>query len=29
MFRYGITDMRYLYTNDIRFLNQFDRKDED
>ena len=28
MFRYGITDMRYLYTNDIRFLNQFDRKDE-
>ena len=29
MFRYGITDMRYLYINDIRFLNQFDRKDED
>ena len=27
MFKYGITDMRYLYTNDIRFLNQFDRKD--
>ena len=27
MFRYGITDMRYLYTNDIRFLSQFDRKD--
>ncbi|MCI8655497.1 MAG: phenylalanine--tRNA ligase subunit alpha [Clostridia bacterium] len=26
MFRYGITDMRYLYTNDVRFLNQFDRK---
>lgn len=29
MFRYGITDMRYLYTNDIRFLKQFDRKDEE
>ena len=29
MFKYGITDMRYLYTNDIRFLNQFDRKDEE
>ena len=27
MFKYGITDMRYLYTNDIRFLKQFDRKD--
>ena len=27
MFRYGITDMRYLYTNDIRFLSQFNRKD--
>lgn len=27
MFRYGITDMRYLYANDVRFLNQFDRKD--
>ena len=27
MFRYGITDMRYLYTNDVRFLEQFDRKD--
>ena len=26
MFRYGITDMRYLYANDIRFLSQFDRK---
>ena len=26
MFKYGITDMRYLYTNDVRFLNQFDRK---
>lgn len=29
MFRYGITDMRYLYTNDTRFLKQFDRKDEE
>ena len=29
MFRYGITDMRYLYANDVRFLNQFDRKDEE
>lgn len=29
MFRYGITDMRYLYTNDVRFLSQFDRKDQD
>lgn len=29
MFKYGITDMRYLYTNDVRFLSQFDRKDED
>src|SRR5574344_1259903 len=27
MFKYGITDMRLLYTNDIRFLSQFDRKD--
>ena len=27
MFRYGITDMRYLYANDVRFLKQFDRKD--
>ena len=27
MFKYGITDIRYFYTNDIRFLNQFDRKD--
>ena len=27
MFRYGITDMRYLYANDVRFLSQFDRKD--
>ena len=27
MFKYGITDMRYLYGNDVRFLSQFDRKD--
>ena len=29
MFRYGITDMRYLYANDVRFFKQFDRKDEE
>ena len=29
MFKYGIPNMRYLYTNDIRFLSQFDRKDEE
>ncbi len=28
MFKYGITDMRYLYANDVRFLNQFDRMDK-
>ena len=27
MFKYAIPDVRYLYTNDIRFLKQFDRKD--
>lgn len=27
MFKYGITDVRLLYANDVRFLNQFDRKD--
>ena len=27
MFKYGITDMRYLYQNDVRFLKQFERKD--
>ena len=27
MFKYGITDMRLLYTNDVRFLSQFDRKE--
>ena len=29
MFRYEIPDIRYLYTNDVRFLEQFDRKDEE
>ena len=29
MFRYAIPDIRYLYTNDVRFLKQFDRKDEE
>lgn len=29
MFRYGIPDIRLMYQNDIRFLQQFDRKDED
>ena len=29
MFRYGIPDIRYLYQNDIRLLNEFDRKDEE
>lgn len=28
MFKYGITDMRYLYTNDVRFLQQFNRMDK-
>ena len=27
MFKYGITDMRYLYKNDVRFLSQFDKFD--
>ena len=26
MFKYGITDIRLLYQNDVRFLKQFDRK---
>ena len=29
MFKYGITDIRLSYQNDVRFLNQFDRKDEE
>ena len=29
MFKYGITDIRLLYTNDVKFLSQFDRKDEE
>ena len=29
MFKYGITDMRYLYRNDVRFLKQFDQMDID
>jgi len=28
MFRYGITDIRTIYGNDLRFLNQFTRGDE-
>ena len=28
MFRYGITDIRTLYGNDLRFLNQFTKGDE-
>ena len=27
MFKYGITDIRLLYQNDVRFLKQFDRMD--
>ena len=29
MFKYGITDMRYLYKNDVRFLKQFDQMEKD
>ena len=29
MFKYGITDIKLLYQNDVRFLKQFDRKDEE
>jgi len=29
MFKYGITDMRYLYRNDVRFLTQFDQMDSE
>lgn len=28
MFKYGITDIRLLYENDVRFLKQFDRMDK-
>ncbi len=28
MFKYGIPDIRTIYGNDIRFVEQFDRKDE-
>lgn len=27
MFKYAIPDVRYLYTNDVRFLKQFDRQE--
>jgi len=29
MFKYAIPDIRYMYTNDVRFLEQFDRKDDE
>ena len=29
MFKYSITDIRTIYGNDIRFLTQFDRRDEE
>jgi len=29
MLRYGIDDVRRIYQNDIRFINQFKKKDED
>lgn len=27
MMKYGIPDIRYMYTNDVRFLSQFDREE--
>lgn len=27
MMKYGISDIRYMYTNDVRFLKQFDREE--
>lgn len=29
MFKYAIPDIRYMYANDVRFLKQFDRKDDE
>ena len=29
MFKYGIPDIRTIYGNDIRFLDEFNRKDVD
>lgn len=29
MFKYGITDVRYLFKNDVRFLKQFDKMDQE
>ena len=29
MFKYGIPDIRTIYGNDIRFIEEFDRKDDE